>query len=63
MALAIDNYVKKRDPKKKMNFILQLIKSESKVIFTEIMKNDLNCDLIVYEDLRLNLLAKSCIGT
>jgi hypothetical protein len=61
-ALAINNYIKRRKQLSRTHFVLQLVKSESKVIFTEIMKNDLDCDLIVYEDLRLNLLGKSCIG-
>lgn len=41
---------------------MQLVKSESKKTFNDIMKDDLDCDLIVYEELRLNLLSKSCVG-
>lgn len=62
VALAVNNHVKVRRRQEPIHFVLQLVKSESKTLFTEIMESDIDCDLVVYEDLRLNLLAKSCIG-
>ena len=62
MLLAINNMVKRSRERRHMNFVVQLIKSESKRHFYGDQQKDLHCHLVVYEDLRLNLLSKSCVA-
>lgn len=62
VALAVHNHVQFCGREGQVHFVLQLVKSESKAVFSEVWEADLDCDLVVYEDLRLHLLAKSCIG-